>query len=541
MLIDRQYLPAQQASQKTPELVLIHGWGIGAQIWAPCLPLLQQHCHVTLLSLPGFDGREEWPAEQWQAEHIDTLVEHLLAQLPEQFIVMGFSLGGMLAAHMALRSSRVQALITVASNQRFVATEDWPNAMPTEDYQAFNALVQQAPAAAIKRFMGLQAKGAQEEKLLLKQLRSLAAEDSTANSTLAASLSLLAGLDQQSLFEQLSLPSLHIFGRHDQLVPVAVASELQQPSQSVVIIEGASHVPFISHSHDVAQRVDDFLVQEHLLPAACGSQYRAQQLKKQAVARSFSRAASTYDSVAQLQRDVGNRLLPLLPKKPEDPVLDLGCGTGYFLPMISQATQCQQLLALDLAEGMLTYARAHHGHERLQWLCGDAENIPLADDSVAVIFSSLAIQWCENLEALFAEIARILKPGGCFVFSTLGPNTLCELRQAWGAVDDYVHVNRFAERHRVDEAIHQAGFKEVQLEQETLTLHYDTLKELTRELKSLGAHNVNAGRPEGLMGKQRIKQFKAAYEAQRNAEGKLPATYQLWYGAIYKDQVQHNG
>lgn len=259
-------------------------------------------------------------------------------------------------------------------------------------------------------------------------------------------------------------------------------------------------------------------------------------LDKREVARSFSRAATTYDSVAELQRQVGSYLLSTLPAVQAQRVLDLGCGTGYFASYLQQHYPQSMLLGLDLAEGMASYASQHHHADA--WLCADAEQLPLCDNAVDVIFSSLAIQWCEDNQALFAEIYRTLKPGGYFVFSTLGPNTLHELRRAWLAADNYIHVNRFASQATLTQAMTAAGFNSdengLQWHENNIVLAYNKLKQLTGELKLLGAHNVNGGRPAGLTSRQRMRALVAGYEQQRNQQGQLPATYQVWYGCLQK-------
>jgi malonyl-CoA O-methyltransferase len=184
---------------------------------------------------------------------------------------------------------------------------------------------------------------------------------------------------------------------------------------------------------------------------------------------------------------------------------------------------------------MLQFSRSHRILQSAYWICADAESIPVTDNSIDVIFSSLAIQWCENVDALFGEVFRVLKPGGKFVFSTLGPNTLCELRQAWRVVDNYVHVNHFLPEDVMRRAITGAGLSIQAWQEKAIVLQYQKLTDLTRELKGLGAHNINAGRPEGLMGKQRIKAFRHAYEEQRDHQDKLPVSYQLWYAVISKE------
>ena len=215
--------------------------------------------------------------------------------------------------------------------------------------------------------------------------------------------------------------------------------------------------------------------------------------------------------------------------------LDIGCGTGYSLPALRPLAD--KLIALDLAEGMLRYTRAHPERSADLWICGDAEDLPLNDESLDGVFSSLSIQWCENIAAVFSEIYRVLKPGGRALVSTLGPATLRELRIAWQAVDERSHVNRFLDADTVQAGVHASGLQLLSWEESEEVLHYGDIRELTVELKQLGAHNVNAGRPGGLTGKQALRKFVAAYEAFRSAEGLLPASYQLWYLALEKPEL----
>ncbi|WP_286239799.1 malonyl-ACP O-methyltransferase BioC [Neptuniibacter halophilus] len=262
-----------------------------------------------------------------------------------------------------------------------------------------------------------------------------------------------------------------------------------------------------------------------------------QLIDKQRVASSFSKAAHTYDSVAELQREVGSALLQYLPQQPQQRIMDLGSGTGYFTPELVARYPDAQLINLDLAFGMLSYARSHRFAEQASWLCADAEALPLASGQVDLIFSSLAIQWCEDLPQLLREINRVLSPGGRFVVATLGPETLSELRYAWQQADDYTHVNQFLPA----EALHQAlppGLRCVQLDQVFKVLKYAQLKQLTDELKGLGAHNMNSGQQTGLTGRARIKRFKEAYEARRHPDGYLPATYQVYYAVFERAEQE---
>lgn len=261
------------------------------------------------------------------------------------------------------------------------------------------------------------------------------------------------------------------------------------------------------------------------------------QFSKQEVASSFSRAASSYDNYAKLQQQVGEQLLANVSLSDTHSIkqaVDLGCGTGYFIPRLMDVCQPELLTGLDLASGMLKYARQYHGAENINWLCADAEALPLSADSVDLIFSSLAIQWCENLPQMFAEIYRVLRPGGQFVFSTLGPESLCELRASWAVVDEYQHVSEFIPFGQLRSSIGQ--LQEVSFTAEPVQLLYTELRGLTNELKRIGAHNMSAGRPGGLTGKQHLLAFRDAYEAYRREDGFLPATYEVAYVVLRKPE-----
>ncbi|WP_271273394.1 malonyl-ACP O-methyltransferase BioC [Aliamphritea hakodatensis] len=261
------------------------------------------------------------------------------------------------------------------------------------------------------------------------------------------------------------------------------------------------------------------------------------QFSKQEVATSFSRAASSYDNYAKLQQQVGEQLLATVSAGTGQQVrqaVDLGCGTGYFIPRLMDSFQPECLTGIDLAPGMLSYAREHHAGENIRWVCGDAEALPLAADSVDLIFSSLAIQWCENLPRLFAEVYRVLRPGGQFVFSTLGPESLCELRASWATVDRYQHVSEFTPLSQLRSSI--GGLEEVSFDVVPVQLLYRELRGLTNELKRIGAHNMSAGRPEGLTGKRHLLAFRDAYEAYRRDDGLLPATYEVAYVVLRKPE-----
>jgi malonyl-CoA O-methyltransferase len=253
------------------------------------------------------------------------------------------------------------------------------------------------------------------------------------------------------------------------------------------------------------------------------------------VRKSFDRASTEYEAAAVLQARVADELLQRLAFFHLTPqvIVDLGAGTGRATAELKRRYRSATVVALDLAPGMLRVARRHQRWlRRFERVCGNVLRLPFADASVDIAFSNLMLQWCGDLDAALREVRRVLKPDGLFSFTTFGPDTLKELRAAWSAVDGYSHVNTFIDMHDVGDALSRAAFTEPVLDVERITLTYDDVLGLMRDLKTIGAHNVTAGRARGLTGRVRLQRMQAAYESSRR-EGLIPATYEVVYGAAW--------
>ncbi|MDD5033589.1 MAG: malonyl-ACP O-methyltransferase BioC [Methylococcaceae bacterium] len=252
--------------------------------------------------------------------------------------------------------------------------------------------------------------------------------------------------------------------------------------------------------------------------------------EKRWVGKSFSRAAAGYDGVAGLQRQVGEILLAQVREIPFSPrtILDLGTGTGYCIARLGAIFPQARLIALDLAEGMLKRTRERLSEEQAWLLCGDAEYLPLAEASVDLLFSNLALQWCRDLPAVFAGFRRVLRPGGKVLFTTFGEATLCELRAAWAGADGYSHVNAFASEDSIGKAMADSGWGECRIHNEKRILSYPDVDGLMRELKGLGAHNLTANRPRHLTGKGVFRKMREAYPLKLR-EG-IEASFEVIFG-----------
>ena len=262
------------------------------------------------------------------------------------------------------------------------------------------------------------------------------------------------------------------------------------------------------------------------------------EVDKPRVRRAFDRAAATYAQYAKLQALVREEMLARLQGVKIEPqiVVDLGCGPGAAVRVLRERYPRARVLGLDFSSGMLQEARRFRPWIRKPlWVCGDMERLPLMDASVDLLFSSLSVQWGNDLGQTFAEARRVLKPSGVFVFSSLGPDTLKELRAAWQRADDsqHAHVNMFYDMHDVGDALLRVGMRDPVMDVERMTLHYADVESIMRSLKGIGAQNSLRGRAQGLTAKSRLQAVRDAYELRRNDDGLLPVTYEVVYGLAW--------
>jgi malonyl-CoA O-methyltransferase len=262
-------------------------------------------------------------------------------------------------------------------------------------------------------------------------------------------------------------------------------------------------------------------------------------LDRRAVALAFDRASGSYDAAAALQERVRSELIGRLDDINLAPqaILDLGAGTGHASRALKRRYPAALVIAADIAQGMLERARRQSRFlRRFERVRADAYTLPFRDGSFALVFSSLMLQWCDDLDAVFAEIARVLKPGGALIFSTFGPDTLLELRESWNAIDaPGNHVNHFFDAPSLGTALLHAGLAEPVLDVDRIVVGYTDVLTLMRELKAIGAHNMTRGRPRGLTGRKRLAAMTQAYEVLRRDE-KLPATYEVIHAVCWGGQ-----
>lgn len=250
--------------------------------------------------------------------------------------------------------------------------------------------------------------------------------------------------------------------------------------------------------------------------------------------RATDRIAPDYDTADFLCAEVRDRLFERLQLVALDPdvVLDLGTGSGAASAALQRLYPQALVTGVDRSEAMLTPA-ARRGEAGL---CAAGERLPLADASVDIVVSNLMLPACDNPGAVFAEVRRVLKAPGLFLFSTLGPDTLKEMRRAWAGVDKFPHVHDHDDMHIIGDLLVGAGFREPVMDVEMLTIQYGDVASQVRDLRALAANNFARRRSRGLTTPRRWRQVADRLEQSRNENGKLPVTVELitgqaWTGA----------
>ncbi len=245
------------------------------------------------------------------------------------------------------------------------------------------------------------------------------------------------------------------------------------------------------------------------------------------IARDFGAAAEYYDAQAELQRRMGADLAglagALLSAQPHPVVLDAGCGTGRLLAALARRRPGWKLIGVDLAEGMC--AQARHQATSATILCADMGVLPVANGALHGILSTAALQWAEHPAPVFAEWARVLRPGGVAVVSTFGPGTLRELAAAFAAVDGWPHLHPFPTRETLITAAQACGLTPLQVERRMEEMSYPSVAALMRHLKAIGARNKRPDRRRGLFTPRMLSAVESAYV--RPVPGSILASWEV--------------
>lgn len=264
------------------------------------------------------------------------------------------------------------------------------------------------------------------------------------------------------------------------------------------------------------------------------------EIDSQSVRRHYDRRARTCGAVDAIPREIAARMAERLDYIRIEPrrVLDLGCGTGADLAALKARYPGAAHLGLDFSLPMLAQHstpasgllhRLLRRQDRPQFLAGDARTLPLAPRSISLVWSNLMLNWCDDPLPALREVHRVLEIDGLLMFSTLGPDTLKELRLALPPS----RVHRFIDMHDLGDVLVSAGFSDPVMDMQMLSVTYRDFNDLLRDLRLGGHACADSTRPRGLTGRQTWARARQAYEKLRR-DGVLPATLELVFGHAWK-------
>ncbi|MDP2574856.1 pimeloyl-ACP methyl ester esterase BioH [Vibrio penaeicida] len=245
-----------QSFGQGPDLILLHGWGMNGAVWQQTAERLARHFSVHVVDLPGYGH-----SHQAHAKNLETIAESILQDAPEKAIWVGWSLGGLVATHIALKhSERVAKLITVASSPKFAAEKPWRGIQPNVLTLFTEQLVEDFQQT-VERFMALQAMGSPSARQDVKHLKQAVLSRPLPDpKVLLAGLDMLANIDLRSDMAEIKMPYLRVYGRLDGLVPIKVAKDMQTwaPNSYQHTFEQSSHAPFMTELELFCEKITDF-------------------------------------------------------------------------------------------------------------------------------------------------------------------------------------------------------------------------------------------------------------------------------------------
>ncbi len=524
-LTDGRILAFRSRGEGSP-LVLLHGWAMSSAVFSEIAELLAADFRVLMPDLRGH-GR----SEQGEGCALDDFAGDLaewLTSLEEPADLFGWSFGGQVALRLQqMRPEGVKRLGLISSTPRFVAAAGWDAGLPDAQVLAMLRQLKRGYHKTMGEFFDLQFAG---EELPTERYRRIV-EFAVRRGGLPEpeiAIETLQTLRQGNLCRELAAYRLPDPGDARRTRPDLSARCRPRPGGGDPRRppgDGAGCRSCAVFERSAACR--------RLLEGVSAMSREA--IDTCRVRRNFSRQADEYDRYARVQKRVAEELVRLIGdgQNVSGTALDIGTGTGFAACSLARRLPELPLVISDLAHGMTA-----HAAERLPGALAvdaDAENLPFRNESFGLVFSSSVFQWINDLERLFADAARILRPDGSFVFAMYGRGTLGELRTAHRQAleeagrADRSHMHTFPDEEQVRSALRGAGLSVERLFSVDEVERHADVASLLKSLKKIGAQNAASSRPTGLPSRRVMLRLIDLYTRSFGKNGFIPATYHVIY------------
>lgn len=259
-------------------------------------------------------------------------------------------------------------------------------------------------------------------------------------------------------------------------------------------------------------------------------------LDKKQMRRQFDRVAKTYEAHAVAYQEIADRLLDKLEFIKINPqrIVDLGCGLGNLMSVLGAKYPEAQVIGVDLSYGMLNEGMKKYPEQQV--IQADSAFLPLPDESVELVMSNLMFPWCDDLASIFAEVRRVLTPNGLFLFATLGPDTLKELRTAWAEVDEQPRVHVFLDMHDLGDVLLSSGLSDPVMDVDHFSMCYQKFVDFLTDLRFNGSATVLRQRAVTLLTPSKLRLLEREYQ-RFQYNNRFPVTYEVVYGHAWKGSV----
>ncbi len=259
---------------------------------------------------------------------------------------------------------------------------------------------------------------------------------------------------------------------------------------------------------------------------------------KSKICNSFSARAKSYDHFAKIQKVVNERMIDRLDMINYFPktILDLGCGTGLLSNLLRKKYDNAKIISVDFSFDMLNACKEKKLNTSL--LCADIEDLPMKSMSFDLIISNFTLHWCQNLQKILYNVQNCLSEKGIFFFSTLGPDSLNEIKEAFLKIDNINPVNNFIDMHHYGDMLNELGFIDPVMDLENITLKFDDFFGAINSIRKIGA-NVSIDKPKKPLTKNEVNTIINSFP--KSLDNKYPLTYEVIYGTAWaKKSMSHD-